>query len=780
MKRIHRFTFSLIRLKIAAGFMLWLSFLISALNYSHATEVKTLTFNTPKLLTQSKIQNREQALALLTNEKFHLALKTLAEKIPQQTIMQYDMFNKVALLSVLNKHSQLLGTLKQHKNAISFTHYALHSETELQLSDTSQAGFDNTLTQSLNRLLPDMNDEELFQFFNALGWSVPMAQDYAFNIFKRYNTLEHLTLEQAVDLIVNAHLYHVLEQVIPISQQLLAKENSKRYDITPEMLITTPDGVELAATIIKKKSTAKPLPTALQFTIYADEKSHITTAMHAAAHGYVGVVANSRGKRSSRNKISPWEYDGEDATQVINWISEQAWSNGDVVMYGGSYNGFTQWAAAKYMHPSLKAIAPYVAASLITGLPYENNIVLTGNYEWAFYATNNKTVDSSVYNNWQKSNQLLADLYKSGKAVKAIDAIDGKANPWFQKWLQHPSFDEYYQAMVPYKNEYANINIPVLSITGYFDGGQISAIDYLKRHYKYNKKADHTLLIGPYNHITAQGKPRTHHSNYALDSVALEKDTEEIVFQWFDHVLQQKPKPALLKDKVNYQLMGSNQWRHSSSYEALNKQSIAYYLLSNVNEQGNYTLSDSPEQTINSVSLSVDMTDRTSQHNKAPWPVIQDKLNNENGLLYMTPPFDSPQELAGEITGHFSIAVNKKDVDIGYNFYEITKEGQVFHLNTYRSRASYAHSMSHRKLLTPNKKTLIPIINARMTAKLIAKGSRLAIVLNVNKNSDAQVNMGSGKNVNEETIEDAGDILTLKWFNDTQLNIPLKPWQGEQ
>ena len=134
--------------------------------------------------------------------------------------------------------------------------------------------------------------------------------------------------------------------------------------------------------------------------------------------------------------------------------------------------------------------------------------------------------------------------------------------------------------------------------------------------------------------------------------------------------------------------------------------------------------------------------------------------------------------LAGEITGHFSIAVNKKDVDIGYNFYEIDKDGKVFHLNNYRSRASYAHDMANRKLLTPGAKTHIPVINARMTAKLIEKGSRLAIVLNVNKNRDAQVNMGSGKDVSEETVEDAGEKLTIQWFNDSEIRIPLMAWHG--
>ena len=71
---------------------------------------------------------------------------------------------------------------------------------------------------------------------------------------------------------------------------------------------------------------------------------------------------------------------------------------------------------------------------------------------------------------------------------------------------------------------------------------------------------------------------------------------------------------------------------------------------------------------------------------------------------------------------------------------------------------------------------MVPIINNRMTAKLIEKGSRLVIVLDVNKNSGAQVNLGTGKDVSEETVGDAGAPLEIIWYSNSTINIPLKPW----
>jgi putative CocE/NonD family hydrolase len=565
--------------------------------------------------------------------------------------------------------------------------------------------------------------------------------------------------------------------VLPIAKPLVIAEQKSRYLVMSDVLIKTPDGATISAIVVRKKGDVEKRPTAFQFSIYADEDWEIKEAMHAASHGYIGVVANTRGKGRSTDEIIPWEYDGADATAVIDWISKQPWSDGQVAMYGGSYLGFSQWAAAKYMHPALKTIVPYEAANLMTGLPVENNIFITPNYQWAFHVTNNKTMDHSVYADWQHWQNTYNTLFESGRAFKDIDKIEGTPNPWFQKWLSHPSYDGYYQSMVPYEQDYKKINIPVLTITGYF-GASISAIDFLSNHFKFNENADHTLLIGPYGHGTAQGIPRSHHSNYQLDKVALEKDTKEITFAWFDHILFNKEKPKLLKDKVNYQLMGSNTWQHKASLSSLNQAFVTYHLGNEQNEDKHYQLTTSKQNASDFIELTVDMSDRKNQHNEDPWQIIEKQLHEPNGLIFTTDPFEQTQELAGAITGSFSLAINKKDVDIGFKFYELKASGETFKLARYISRASYADDMSKRVLLTPNKKTIVPIINSTMTAKLIEKGSRLVIVLNVNKNSSAQVNMGTGKDVSEETIEDAGAPLEVKWFSDSQINIPLKPWHG--
>ena len=735
----------------------------------------------PSVIATTELNAVKDADAILSSAKFKRDLQSFATKLAKNEVVQQTMFNKIALLSLRDELAEISNKIKRQGNTLEFSHYQFFHQVRRSLNNNnlSQKHFSSEAEKLIRQKFVKLNDKEFVQMVLALGWSVSNAKNYVYNLYKQVKGKTVLSKNEMINIAVNTQLYYVLDAIIPISSTIIKQEQTRRFIIQPDVLVKLKNGIELSTTIVRSRSQREANATALQFTIYADESAHIKTAMNAAAHGYIGMVANSRGKRSSKNEIVPWEHEGEDAAQLINWITKQIWSNGTVVMYGGSYNGFTQWATTKFMPKGLKAIAPYVAANLITGLPYENNIALTGNFEWPLFVTNNKTVDNTIYNDWQRTNNITNELYTSGRPIVDIDKIAKKPSPWLQKWLEHPEDDSYYQSMVPHKEDYQRINIPVLSITGYFEGGQISALNYLHEHYKYNKKANHTLLIGPYNHWSAQNKPRSHHSNYELDPVALEKDTEQLVLEWFDHILYGKPLPKLLQNKVNYQLMGGNEWRFADSLQALNQQSLSFFIQgTKANEDQNYVMTKNKAFLENQyIEQTVDMADRDEQRNQAPWPVIKQSIDKQGGIQIETPVFKQDMELTGSITGFFDIATNKKDVDIGFNFYEITAEGEVFHLNNYRSRASYADDMSKRRLLVPNEKRRVPIVNARFTSKLVKKGSKIALVLNVNKNVDAQVNLGTGKPVNHEHISESGEPLKLKWFLSSQINLPLKPNQ---
>ena len=55
-------------------------------------------------------------------------------------------------------------------------------------------------------------------------------------------------------------------------------------------------------------------------------------------------------------------------------------------------------------------------------------------------------------------------------------------------------------------------------------------------------------------------------------------DLGELRYQWFDYLFKGAPKPALLKDKVNYEVMGANVWKHAPSLAAMGDRRLTLHL----------------------------------------------------------------------------------------------------------------------------------------------------------------------------------------------------------
>ena len=153
----------------------------------------------------------------------------------------------------------------------------------------------------------------------------------------------------------------------------------RRYTVENDVLIKTSDGASIAAVVVRPKSRSEPLPTLLEFTI--DDSQNV--AKECAAHGYVGVVAYTRGTRPSPRRVVPYQHDGDDARAVIDWIAKQPWSDGRVGMYGDGYSGFTAWAAAKRLPPALKAIATSAATAPGIDVPMAGSIFQNSAYRWS-------------------------------------------------------------------------------------------------------------------------------------------------------------------------------------------------------------------------------------------------------------------------------------------------------------------------------------------------------------------------------------------------------------
>lgn len=631
--------------------------------------------------------------------------------------------------------------------------------------------YGEALKQGYEEIFVKLDDRAAFEaswYLGAPARSQRPALDQALAPVASGGTL---SVDQALELIGAHSTLRALESFSPALDGLAKADDARRY-VIDDVLVRTKEGASLATVVVRSRKVAARVPSILTFTIYSDPVFNIRYAKEAALRGYAGIVTDARGKRTSPDAIVPWEVETKDTYGVIDWISRQPWSDGRVGMQGLSYSGFAQWAAAKHLHPALKTIVPAGASFPGFGLPMQNNVIQTANYAWPFYVADNKLLDDAIYNDQERWSRLLNTWFTSGRPLREIDAIDGKPNPVLQRQLRHPSYDAYWQAMQPWKDDFAKIDIPILTLTGYFDAANAAAVNYLVEHVKRNPHAEHYLVVGPYSHRGSMAAEKDAVVNgYAIDPVA-RIDAVELVYAWFDHVFRGAPLPALLADRINCEVMGGNVWRHAPSVDKMASRNLTQYTTS-AREGDRYRLSATKPAAGGSVEQVVDLADRSTVSNLYPVSAIADDVDGPSRIVFVSEPFDGGVSVEGMVSGRLDVVIDRKDFDFTWALYEAMPDGKYFNLSYYLGRASYAGDMTKRKLLTPGKPASLPFARTPIVARRLSKGSRLIFVVTVNKNPFAQVNYGTGKDVSDESIRDAKAPLHVRWLDGSYVRVPL-------
>lgn len=132
------------------------------------------------------------------------------------------------------------------------------------------------------------------------------------------------------------------------------------------------DGVNLATDVYLPEGQQAPGATVLTRLPYdkGDDYAFMPiVARYFTARGYRVVVQDVRGKFRSEGETLLFVNEAHDGHDTIDWIVDQPWSDGVVGMWGDSYYGYTQWAAASTAHPALRAMVPRVTGTRLGELP---------------------------------------------------------------------------------------------------------------------------------------------------------------------------------------------------------------------------------------------------------------------------------------------------------------------------------------------------------------------------------------------------------------------------
>jgi putative CocE/NonD family hydrolase len=597
------------------------------------------------------------------------------------------------------------------------------------------------------------------------------------DIFNQRRAKGSISLADAVNLVRTYLSFDANRRVGTLIDVLGPEDDRRRYIIDNNVVIRSHDGARISAVLVRPRSATKPLPTLFEFTIHVAARNY---ARESAARGYVGVVAYTRGRGNARGQAVPFAHDGADARTVINWIAGQEWSDGRVGMYGDSYSAYAAWATLLQAPPALKAVATSDATAPGIDFPMQGNIFQNTAYRWLIDMTSAHASVDIGRDDEPRWRALYRSWYINGDACGDLDGLFGQPSAQLHRWLAHPSYDGFWQAMIPFGDQFGHIDVPILSVSGYYADAQVGALYYFQQHGQYNARANQILLIGPYEDgATLREPPLVLGPEPAdrvdpIDPVAV-VDLRELRYQWFDHMFRGGANPALLQDHVNFEVMGANTWRHVSSLPAMADGVMRFYL--DPAERGDaHLLAQEKRADVAFLRQTVDLADRRDADAPLRSNGIGKALPSRESVLFVSEPLAQAVEISGLFSGRLDFVTNKWDMDLTISLYEQLPNGERFALfdPPYEFRASYANDRVHRRTLHAGERQQLNFRSERITSRLLQAGTRLVVVLGVNKRADQEINYGAAEDVRAQYIENAGDPLRIRWYANSYLEIPIQ------
>lgn len=326
----------------------------------------------------------------------------------------------------------------------------------------------------------------------------------------------------------------------------------------------TRDGVTLYADVYRPSAPGE-YPVLLMRQPYG--RAIASTVSHAhpvwyAHHGYIVVIQDVRGRGDSEGEFVPFLHEAEDGYDAVEWAASLPFSNGRVGMYGFSYQGCTQWAAASLHPPHLVAIAPSMcAADLYHGMFYPyGRFAIREHLPWAFQLAR----DEARRRGDRETEQLCTHVMRNPEElIRRLPVLEqhpvlSEYFPYYYEWCGHPEYDGYWERR-NWLPAIVDNPVPSLQIGGWYDGflmGTLQSYEALQRAPR-RRELFHRLIIGPWAHIPWGRKAGgTDHGPLADGNIHLEQ------VQWFDYWLKGKRDKELFEaPPIRYFELASNRWR---------------------------------------------------------------------------------------------------------------------------------------------------------------------------------------------------------------------------
>jgi uncharacterized protein len=546
------------------------------------------------------------------------------------------------------------------------------------------------------------------------------------------------------------------------------------------------DGVHLNATFYLPRHRSKPAPAIFTLTPYVGQAYH-DRGLYFAAHGYPFLTVDVRGRGNSEGIFKPLINEANDAYDIVEWLARQPYCNGKVAMWGGSYGGFVQWAAAKEGPPHLATIVP--VASPRPGVDFPGRRLLPAPYlmQWLTLVWGRCAQEKVFWNSAPYWGERFRQWFESGVPFQHLDERLGNPSTIFQEWIAHPQLDSYWDDHNPTAEQYSNISVPVLTITGSLDGNQQGALAHYREHLQRNPAAEHYLVIGPWDHAGTRA-PTIEFCGVRVGPASL-IDLGQLHLDWYAWTMQGGRKPEFLRKRVAYYVMGADQWRYADSLDAVTERMLPLYLDSNENptdvfhsgslgrevpveSKSDHYVYDPRDVSLAKLESTVDPDSRTDVR----------ILHASHGkvLVYHSAPFEQATEVSGFFRLTVWLAIDQPDTDFRASVYEVGLYGSAVEITNDSLRARHRESLREEQLIAANTPLRYDFDRFMFVSRQIDRGHRLRLVIGPVNSIYCQKNYNRGGVVSAESLQDARPVRVQLFHDEAHQSALFVPFAQPQ
>jgi putative CocE/NonD family hydrolase len=516
------------------------------------------------------------------------------------------------------------------------------------------------------------------------------------------------------------------------------------------------DGVVLRADVLRPTEDGK-FPVLVYRTPYGKDAAQreYTTFQNAVKRGYAVVVQDVRGRFQSEGEFRPYENEGRDGYDTIEWAAGQPWSNGTVGSFGLSYPGAVQWLAAVESPPHLKAMVPAMTFSTPQNFFYAGG---TWDMSWIDWIWLNIAWDTRAKKNLpgpRTYKEAAAAWKEEGTTMSnTLPLLDlqplQQAAPYYFDWLRHPPEDPWWN-WSELRDKYSHTNAAVLNFSGWYDDnygpeGATTNFMGLVKARSGAKDARTRLLLGPWVHGVAN-TARTRSGEREFGPTAA-IDYDDVILLWMDHYLKGIDNGVEREKLVRYFVMGRNQWRDADQWPPAAKEMTMFLAPPSDNERlarlqnrpfdNKESFSDFVSDPAHPVT---NPYDSSGAHDYAKLSDRADVLNFDSAVL------QQDTEVTGPITASIFVSCDCQDFDLWARLLDVSPDGAAINLMSPGldvQRASYRDPSRGRQLLSPG--TVYELrLDRLITSNVFLRGHRIRLQISPSFSPNFSRNLQNGK-----------------------------------